>query len=95
MRSHGFAAVATDIKLATFEGVNAVTNARIQSEALSIQHAYTGQAAQGGNGIAHLNGRQIRDTRQTMLSTLERPWELWVREVKVNPLYVNELDPGR
>ncbi|KAG7286844.1 hypothetical protein NEMBOFW57_009161 [Staphylotrichum longicolle] len=93
MRSHGFAAVATDIKIATFEGINAVANAEIQSKALTMQHAYTGQAAQGENGVAYLNQRQIRDTQQTMLSVVERPWELWVREVKVNPLYVNELDP--
>jgi hypothetical protein len=94
MRSHGFAAVATDVKIATFEGINAVANAKMQSKALTIQHAYTGQAAQD-IGLAYLDERQIRDTWQATMGVLERPWELWVKEVRINPLYVNELDPSR
>ncbi|KAK4151221.1 class II aldolase and Adducin N-terminal domain-containing protein [Chaetomidium leptoderma] len=90
MQSHGFAAVATDIKIATFEGIYAVTNAKVQSEALKIQHAYTGR----GNGVVHLNERQIRDSWETEIDIVDKPWPLWLKEVKVDPLYVNELDPG-
>jgi hypothetical protein len=94
MQSHGFAAVATDIKIATFVGVNAVVQAKIQSEALKIQHAYTGEAARGDNGIVYLTPQQVRDTWEGIIPTIDRPWDLWVREVQVDPLYVNELDPG-
>ncbi|KAK4038421.1 hypothetical protein C8A01DRAFT_37666 [Parachaetomium inaequale] len=95
MQSHGFTAVATTIEIATYEGIYAVTNAKVQSGALNIQHAYTGKAARGGNGIAYLNQRQIRDSWATEIEVAERTWDLWVREVKVDPLYVNELDPGK
>jgi hypothetical protein len=95
MKSHGFTAVATTIEIATYEGIYAATNAKIQSGALKIQHAYTGQAARGGNGITYLNQRQIRDSWATEITIISKPWDLWVREVKVNPLYVNELDPGK
>ncbi|KAK4120143.1 arad-like aldolase/epimerase [Parathielavia appendiculata] len=92
MQSHGFTAVATDIKTMTFLGVNAVVQARIQSEALQIQHAYTGKAARGHNGIDYLTPQQVRDGWSAIIPTVERPWQLWVREVQVNPLYENELD---
>ncbi|KAL2143065.1 hypothetical protein VTI28DRAFT_405 [Corynascus sepedonium] len=92
MQSHGFTAVATDIKIVTYEGIYAVVNARVQAEALKIQHAYTGQAAQESNGIVYLNERQVRDSWATEIGIVGKPWESWVREVKVDPLYVNELD---
>ncbi|KAL2133671.1 hypothetical protein VTI74DRAFT_1949 [Chaetomium olivicolor] len=92
MRSHGFTAVATDIKVITFEGIYAVTNAKIESKALLIQHAFKGNAAQGANGIAYLTQRQIQNSWETEIQTVEKPWALWVREVHVDPLYVNELD---
>ncbi|KAL2186812.1 hypothetical protein L209DRAFT_274785 [Thermothelomyces heterothallicus CBS 203.75] len=93
MQSHGFTAVATDIRIATYEGIYAVVNARVQAEALKIQHAYhANQPHDGNDWVVYLNERQIRDSWETEINILEKPWEMWVREVKVNPLYVNELD---
>ncbi|KAK4096966.1 hypothetical protein N658DRAFT_435070 [Parathielavia hyrcaniae] len=92
MQSHGFAAVATDIKTMTFLSVYAVVRARIQADALQIQHAYTGKPARGDGGIAYLTPRQVRDGWSVHIPTIERPWQLWTREVRVNPLYRNELD---
>ncbi|AEO59451.1 hypothetical protein MYCTH_2064998 [Thermothelomyces thermophilus ATCC 42464] len=93
MQSHGFTAVATDIRIATYEGIYAVVNARVQAEALKIQHAYhANQPHDGNDWVVYLNERQIRDSWATEINILEKPWEMWVREVKVNPLYVNELD---
>lgn len=92
MRSHGFTAVATDIKLVTYEGIYAVINAKIESEALKIHHAFTGMAAQDDDGIAYLTPQQIQDSWETEMQLVEKPWALWVREVKVDPLYKNELD---
>lgn len=97
MQSHGFISVATDLKVATFEGIYAVIDANIQSEALQIQHAYTGRAASAsgggmGDGVVYLTPRQVRDSTGIIQETVDRPWRLWEREVRVNPLYVNELD---
>lgn len=95
MRSHGFSAVATDIKMATYEGVYALINAKVEAEALKLQHAYTGQAAQGGSGIAYLSSGQVQDSWQTEQGIVGKPWALWVREVRVNPLYMNALNSER
>lgn len=96
MKSHGFTAVATDIKIATFEGIYAVSNARVLTGALKIQHAYSGQAlqAQSSGGITYLDARQIRESWATEINIVDKPWALWVKEVKLNPLYVNKLDEG-
>lgn len=94
MKHHGFTAVATDIKIATYEGIYAATNARIQTGALLLQHAYTGKAAQGDNAIAYLTEQQIEDAWESMKTVIDKPWAAWEREVRVNRLYVNELDQG-
>ncbi|KAK3898698.1 class II aldolase and Adducin N-terminal domain-containing protein [Staphylotrichum tortipilum] len=93
MASHGFAAVARDIKLATYMGVYAVANARVQSQALQLQQvAGMGHAPRAaGDDIVYLDERQIRDSWETEIRTVEKPWGFWVREVRVDPLYVNEL----
>ncbi|KAI1179417.1 class II aldolase and Adducin N-terminal domain-containing protein [Nemania sp. FL0916] len=97
MRGHGFTLWAADIKAAVFQAVYAQTNAQAQSQALALSRAATGVAGQGqgqdgSGGIAYLTPQQARDTADTMAGTVQRPWDLWVREVKVAPLYVNVLD---
>lgn len=89
MASHGFAAVARDVKLATYMGVYAVANARVRSQALQLQQI----AAMGGarDHVVYLDERQIKDSWETETRLVEKPWGLWVREVRVDPLYVNEL----
>jgi hypothetical protein len=94
MQSHGFAAVATDLKTVTYEGIYAVINARIQADAIGMQHAYTSEAIQGNNGIVYLTQQQIEDAWETIKDLVDRPWAVWGREVRLNPLYVNELDEG-
>ncbi|KAL2263588.1 hypothetical protein VTK26DRAFT_6055 [Humicola hyalothermophila] len=101
MQCHGFTTVATDLKIATFQGVYAVVGARVQARALQIQHAYTGGAAgtafSGGDGglsaegLEYLTPRQVRDSMAVAEQTVERPWGLWVREVRASPVYVNEI----
>jgi hypothetical protein len=94
MQSHGFAAVATDLKTVTYVGIYAVINARIQADAIGMQHAYTSEATQGNNGIVYLIQQQIEDAWETIKDLVDRPWAVWEREVRLNPLYVNELDEG-
>lgn len=95
MRSHGFTAVAKDIKVVTFEGVYAVVNAEIQSEALKLHQANTGMHYEvGEDSLTYLNEKQVQDSWETEIELVGKTWDLWEREVKFNPLYVNELDPG-
>ncbi|KAH6613556.1 class II aldolase and Adducin N-terminal domain-containing protein [Chaetomium sp. MPI-SDFR-AT-0129] len=96
MRSHGFTAVAKDIKVVTFEGVYAVVNAEIQSEALKLHQAYAGMNyGAGKDGLTYLNEGQVQDSWETEIELVGKTWDLWEREVKLNPLYVNELDSGK
>ncbi|KAL2015394.1 hypothetical protein VTK56DRAFT_5548 [Thermocarpiscus australiensis] len=113
MRGHGFTSWARSLKVAVYEGIYALTNARVESEALRVRHAAfrggfagAGSSSGGagstsdtgsgdscpyphayrGNGVEYLSLREIRETWETMITTIERPWGLWLREVKVNPL---------
>ncbi|GAP82603.2 putative arad-like aldolase epimerase [Rosellinia necatrix] len=88
MRNHGFTTCAADIEAAVVQAIYAQLNAQAQSQALAIQHAYS---ARPPPPLAYLTPRQARDGRATNLETVRRPWDLWVREVGVSPLYVNEL----
>ncbi|CAI6335971.1 unnamed protein product [Periconia digitata] len=38
-------------------------------------------------GIAYLTDQEAHDTWKSIQTTIERPWELWQREVEVHPLY--------
>ncbi|KAI0541240.1 class II aldolase and Adducin N-terminal domain-containing protein [Xylaria digitata] len=93
MRSHGFTTCATSIEAVVVQAIYTQVNAQIQSEALAIQHAYSGSKVSSGEGLIYLTPQQARDSYATNSGTAQRPWDLWVREVKVSPLYVNTLDP--
>ena len=42
--------------------------------------------------IKYLSEREAGDTWSTNKETVLRPWEMWCREVDVNPLYRNEVE---
>ncbi|KAF2264362.1 hypothetical protein CC78DRAFT_560350 [Lojkania enalia] len=44
--------------------------------------------------LKYLSERELHDAWEANQSTLARPWELWCREVEVNPLYRNECPAG-
>ncbi|KAI1430359.1 class II aldolase and Adducin N-terminal domain-containing protein [Xylaria sp. FL1777] len=92
MRSHGFTVCTTSIESAVFQAVYTQLNARVQSDALAIERAYAGSGAGPDDGLVYLTARQAEDSYATNAGTVQRPWDLWVREVKVSPLYVNALD---
>ncbi|KXX81623.1 Methylthioribulose-1-phosphate dehydratase [Madurella mycetomatis] len=96
MQSHGFTSCGVELEKVVYQAIYAKTNAAVESEALRIQHAYTGSAAgeeRGGDrGIVYMNSRQARDTWATIGRDVSRPWGLWKRQVQVDPLYVNDLD---
>ncbi|KAH8799056.1 class II aldolase and Adducin N-terminal domain-containing protein [Xylogone sp. PMI_703] len=93
MQSHGFTTCSTDIKTVVFQAIYSQVDAEVQSEALAIQHAFLGSNLNSQDGLVYLTERQARESWATDQGTVQRPWDLWVREVKVSPLYVNKLDP--
>ncbi|KAI1755585.1 class II aldolase and Adducin N-terminal domain-containing protein [Xylaria castorea] len=93
MQNHGFTTCATSIETVVYKAFYTQANAQVQSEALATKHAYWGQAVDSGYELPYLTQQQARDSWTSNMGTVQRPWDLWVREVKVSPLYVNALDP--
>lgn len=107
MRGHGFASCGRTLEEVVYQAVYARANADVESEALGLsRHAHGdgaadptasddsehGRAAEGGE-IRYLTPQEARDTWATLRTQLSRPWGLWERQVRVDPLYVNELSP--
>lgn len=93
MQSHGFTTCSTDIETVVFQAIYSQTDAEVQSDALTIQHAFLDSNGSHHEGLVYLTQKQATDSWATDQRTIQRPWDLWVREVKVSPLYVNTLDP--
>ncbi|KAI0971493.1 class II aldolase and Adducin N-terminal domain-containing protein [Xylaria arbuscula] len=89
MRNHGLTVCTTGIEAAVFQAIYTQTNAQVQSAALDLQRAYAGTQS---DGLGYLTHQQALDSYATNAGTEQRPWGLWVREVKVSPLYINTLD---
>ncbi|KAI1185761.1 hypothetical protein F5B17DRAFT_16925 [Nemania serpens] len=67
-----------------------------QSEISAVGNAYTEQRASSEENLAYLAPRQARDSSDADANagTKQRPWDFWVCEVKVSPLYINALRVG-
>jgi ribulose-5-phosphate 4-epimerase/fuculose-1-phosphate aldolase len=50
-----------------------------------------GKVKNEGKDIKYLSGSEVDGTAQFNRDSAMRPWELWCREVEVNPLYRNEV----
>jgi len=89
MQGHGFTTCADSIEAAVFQALYTQANAEAQSAALRDHAAFSG----GGSAspIAYLTSQQAVDTWATNKGIIFKPWELWTREVEMNPLYVNEV----
>ncbi len=85
MQSHGFTTCAASIKVAVFQAVYSQLNAQAEAGALSLGH---GSKAD----MVYLTPRQAADSWATNIGTVQRPWDLWVRQVRVSSLYTNALD---
>ncbi|KAJ0162893.1 hypothetical protein CTA2_3856 [Colletotrichum tanaceti] len=88
MRGHGFTVVADCIELAVIRAVYTQKNAGIQTTALMLR-GVTGTTGGGGGGVKGLSQEECAGSDQTTRWSMMRPWNLWVREVQVNSLYVN------
>jgi hypothetical protein len=100
MKCHGFTTVAVDLETATYQGIYAQANARVQAKADVIRKASFGMIAEAAclptaeeerQESIFLRPRQVEESWSSVLETIRRPWMLWEREVWANPLYVNNL----
>ena len=83
MRGHGFTTVGTSIKEAVVRAVYTRLNALMLTGALSTLHGFA-------SGVKYLTKQEATDASQGPdIATLERPWDLYSAQVKVNPLYQN------
>lgn len=92
MQSHGFATAAQDLKTAVFQAVYTQNDAAVQSDAMQINSASHAAGDGPREGIIYLTERQARESWETDIVTIEKPWALWKREVQVSPLYINNLE---
>jgi len=86
MTNHGFTAVGTSIKQAVYRAIYTHVNAGIQTNAVLLRSA-AGLSNFGGGGLKFLNEEQVQGSLKINDASQDRPWELWVREVEVCPLY--------
>lgn len=84
MRGHGLTVVADSIELAVMRAIYTQKNAGIQTTALML-HGITGTAG----GLKGLSEEECAASDNTTRWSLSRPWNLWVREVGNNSLYIN------
>lgn len=85
MRGHGFTTVAGSMEMAVLQAVYAKKNAIVSTLALSIR-AVLGQ---GPRVVQYLTDREAEAAAEANGRTAERPWELWVEEVRACSLYTN------
>ncbi len=92
MRDHGLAVAGASIEQAVFFSIYTQSNAEIQSNAIKLQHAFSGTGE--GSGVRYLTAQEGRDAWATNKPLIVRPWELWQKEVQTmgQGLYVTELE---
>ncbi|KAK0736122.1 class II aldolase and Adducin N-terminal domain-containing protein [Apiosordaria backusii] len=93
MRGHGFTTVATTLQNVVFRAIYTAQNAAVQEEAITMQNAamaVVGAFPIGADpGIHLLSKGEAAAASEMCEETVQRPWDLWVREVEVCPLYQN------
>ena len=87
MANHGFTTVGSSIKQAVYRAVYTVVNANAQSTALMARHSAMGSSKDKVGQLRYLSEDQVRGSYSMSNATLDRPWDLWVREVEVCQLY--------
>jgi ribulose-5-phosphate 4-epimerase/fuculose-1-phosphate aldolase len=89
MTNHGFTAVGSSIKQSVYRAVYTCVNADVQTKAMMISQARASQGASRSEPV-YLTEKQTRGCQKMNDATMDRPWELWEREVEVCPLYWND-----
>ncbi|KAJ7849441.1 arad-like aldolase/epimerase [Mycena leptocephala] len=88
MANHGMAIRATSIRQAVFNAYYTMQNAKVQFQSILL-------GGGGGKAPVALNTKQITDSVTTATTALSpRAWNLWTKQVDLDPLYVNNLRNG-
>ena len=87
MRGHGFTAVAESIEQCVMTAVYTQKNATIQTIAMTTHMAAPGEV--GTRSIGFLSSEEASAATETSLGAVQRPWNLWCKEVNAWNLYVN------
>ncbi|KAI8956260.1 major facilitator superfamily domain-containing protein [Xylaria longipes] len=95
MQSHGFTTCATGIENVVVQAYYTQVNAQVQSEALTSEHAYLGPEANSGDKLTYLTQQQASDAWASNMGTVQRPWDLWVREVKYHKAQTRRILRGQ
>ncbi|KIW12084.1 hypothetical protein PV08_09358 [Exophiala spinifera] len=90
MRRHGFTTVADNLVTAVYRAIYTRINAEAQTKAMTIARSVYGDQVEKG-GFEGLTPLQGEGCGLMCEQYQDKPWRLWVREVEMNPLYVNEL----
>lgn len=86
---------------AVFRAVYTQQNAGVQTTAMMLRNVQMAAVERGkgreekekgvwDEGVRWLEDAEVGDCREMGRMTMGRPWELWVREVEADGLYVNE-----
>ncbi|KAJ7221277.1 arad-like aldolase/epimerase [Mycena pura] len=86
MTNHGMAVRGPSIRQVVFSAFYIMQNAQVQLQSLMLS---------GGRAPEALNAKEITDCKTTADTSLfPRAWNLWTKQVDLNPLYVNDLRNG-
>jgi len=91
MANHGFTTVGTSIKQAVYRAVYTHVNASIQTNAITLRNAAIGVGVGVGGELRYLNTEQVKGSLKMNAASQDRPWALWVEEVRACRLYKHEL----
>ncbi|KAL4903420.1 hypothetical protein BDW74DRAFT_40159 [Aspergillus multicolor] len=91
MRGHGFTVAGGKIEETVFRAIYTAENARVQAAAHTLQLAADVASSKENESdeLYYLHDDELLSTTQMGQWSVMRPWELWVRETEVNPLYLN------
>ena len=91
MANHGFTVVGSSIKQAVYRAVYTKINASVQTQALMIRSAALSISKSGGEDVEEMRFLDKEEETEGCLkmndASQDRPWGLWVKEVKKSGLY--------
>lgn len=90
MANHGFTTLGTSIKQAVYRAVYTQVNASVQTNALIIRAAAVTLRHNTYGEMTHLGAAARAGSAAMNDATQDRPWALWVEEVKTCGLYKHE-----
>jgi hypothetical protein len=94
MRRHGFTTHGRDIKEAVYRAIFTTKNAKVQTSSILLRNSFdvadigvTNQPWSAVCPFEPLTSLQAEDSAVTAFGARDRPWSLWVEEVKAQSLY--------